>query len=154
MGKPRPGTSSVACEIKTPPDAHLQARSRMTDFGSLSSRIPLNDAWRNCPLLVHPGSALGEVLSDVETVRLNAPWQVFPTLSFGRWHVQCRNDMTKASRDNCLASNGLWQIEYIHRQFPGKSHDEVVSALESAKRELNGSEDRHKIAKLMRQMLG
>ena len=61
--------------------------------------------------------------------------------------------MVAPTRNNRLASNGLWQIEYIHRQFPGKSHDEIVAALESAKRELNGCEDRRKVVNRMRQKL-
>jgi hypothetical protein len=60
---------------------------------------------------------------------------------------------TKHTRDRGLVSNEPWEIEYIHKNFPGRSHQEVEAALQSAKQELGGSEEREKIMELMRKIL-
>jgi len=52
-----------------------------------------------------------------------------------------------------LVSEQPYEIEYIHQQFPNHSHDEVHRAIESAKAQLHGSEDRGKIMELVRKSL-
>jgi hypothetical protein len=57
------------------------------------------------------------------------------------------------NRDRELISEEPYEIEYIHRQFPNRSHEEVHRAIESAKAQLHGSEDRKKIMQLVRKSL-
>jgi hypothetical protein len=57
------------------------------------------------------------------------------------------------NRDRNLVSDEPYEIEYIHRQFPGKSHQEVESAIKEAKAQLGGSEDRERIMEFLRQKL-
>ena len=52
-----------------------------------------------------------------------------------------------------MVSAEPYEIEYIHRQFPKKSHQEIVRAVAEAKRELGGSESREKIMRHLRQKL-
>jgi hypothetical protein len=61
--------------------------------------------------------------------------------------------MKDQGRDRGLVSNEPYEIEYIHQQFPNKSHQEVASAIEEAKKELRGSESRDKVMELLRQKL-
>jgi hypothetical protein len=56
-------------------------------------------------------------------------------------------------RDRKLVSDEPYEIEYIHQQFPNHSHEEVHKAIQAAKAELKGSEDRSKIMKVLRQKL-
>lgn len=57
------------------------------------------------------------------------------------------------SRDRSLVSDEPYEVEYIHRQFPNRSHEEVLDALKAAKAELKGSEDRDRIMQILRQKL-
>ena len=57
------------------------------------------------------------------------------------------------SRDRNLVSNESYEIEYIHQQFPGRSHSEVERALREAKSELGGSESRDRVIELLRRKL-
>jgi hypothetical protein len=57
------------------------------------------------------------------------------------------------SRDRGVVSDEPYEIEYIHRQFPGYSHEEIHSAIKAAKSQLKGSEDRSKIMKILREKL-
>ena len=43
------------------------------------------------------------------------------------------------NRDRNLVSGESHEIEYIHQQFPNKSHQEVENALREAKAQLGGS---------------
>jgi hypothetical protein len=62
--------------------------------------------------------------------------------------------MKDQARDRRLVSNEPHEIEYIHRQyFPGKTHQEVATAIAEAKKELNGSNDREEIMKILWQKL-
>jgi hypothetical protein len=56
-------------------------------------------------------------------------------------------------RDRGLVSDEPYEIEYIHRQFPNHSHQEVHRAIQAAKSELKGSEDRTRIMQILRQKL-
>jgi hypothetical protein len=56
------------------------------------------------------------------------------------------------NRDRNLISSEPHEIEYIHRQFPGKSHEAVENALREAKAQL-GSQDRERIMAILRQKL-
>ena len=57
------------------------------------------------------------------------------------------------SRDRQRVSGEAYEIEYIHRQFPGRSHSEVENALREAKSQLGGSEDRGRIMEILRRSL-
>jgi hypothetical protein len=57
------------------------------------------------------------------------------------------------NRDRNLVSSEPYEIEYIHQQFPGKSHQEVLKAVKEAKAQLGGSEDRDRIMEILRQKL-
>jgi hypothetical protein len=57
------------------------------------------------------------------------------------------------SRDRGLISEEPYEIEYIHRQFPNHSHEEVHQALKAAKAQLKGSENRDRIMQIMREKL-
>jgi hypothetical protein len=57
----------------------------------------------------------------------------------------------RSNRDRNLVSGEPYEIEYIHRQFPGRSHQEVVSAIKEAKAQLGGSEDRTRIMQILRE---
>ena len=57
------------------------------------------------------------------------------------------------NRDRNLVSDEPYEIEYIHGQFPGKSHGDVERAIREAKAELGGSEDRRRIMEILRQKL-
>jgi len=61
--------------------------------------------------------------------------------------------MKNQGRDRGLVSSEPYEIEHIHRQFPNRSHQEIVRAIAEAKRELGGSESRDKIMQLLRQKL-
>lgn len=56
-------------------------------------------------------------------------------------------------RDQNLVSDEPYEIEYIHRQFPNHSHEEVHRAVQAAKAELKGSENRDRIMQILRQKL-
>lgn len=56
-------------------------------------------------------------------------------------------------RDPGLISNEPYEVEYVHSQFPNRSHQEVQNAIDEAKRELHGSEDRQKIMQILRRKL-
>lgn len=56
-------------------------------------------------------------------------------------------------RDRKLVSNEPYEVEYIHKQFPKHSHEQVKKALAEAKAELKGSEDREKIMEILRRKL-
>jgi hypothetical protein len=56
-------------------------------------------------------------------------------------------------RDRNLVSGEPYEIEYIHHQFPNHTHTEVNRAIQAAKAELKGSEDRTKIMQILRQKL-
>lgn len=57
------------------------------------------------------------------------------------------------NRDRNLVSNEPYEIEYIHQQFPNHSHQEVQKAIQEAKGQLGGSEDRDRIMEILRQKL-
>ncbi|HEV8542691.1 MAG TPA: hypothetical protein VGR78_09905 [Verrucomicrobiae bacterium] len=57
------------------------------------------------------------------------------------------------SRDRNLVSDQPYEIEYIHRQFPNHSHEEIHNAIRAAKSELKGSEDRRQIMQPLREKL-
>ena len=57
------------------------------------------------------------------------------------------------SQDRNRVSNEPYEIEYIHRQFPGKSHEEVERAIQSAKAEMGGSEDRTRLMEILKRTL-
>ena len=56
----------------------------------------------------------------------------------------------RATRDRKLVSDEPHEVEYLHRKFPNSTHNEVVRALSSCKKELNGSEDRRKVMACLR----
>ena len=58
------------------------------------------------------------------------------------------------SRDRKVVSNEPYEIEYIHSQFPKRSHAEVEKAIKDVKADLGGSEDREKIMTALRKKLG
>lgn len=58
--------------------------------------------------------------------------------------------MSKSTKDRNLVSDEVWEVEYIHKQFPGTTHAQVEAALEDCKAELGGSEDRDKIMACLR----
>jgi hypothetical protein len=57
------------------------------------------------------------------------------------------------SRDRGLVSGEGYEVEYIHRQFPGHSHQQVERAIQEAKSELGGSENRGRIMEILRRKL-
>jgi len=57
------------------------------------------------------------------------------------------------SRDRGFVSDEAHEVEYIHQQFPSHSHEEVHRALQAAKAELKGSEDRDRIMQILRTKL-
>ena len=57
------------------------------------------------------------------------------------------------NQDKKLVSDEPYEIEYIHRQFPNKSHAEVERAIKEAKSQLGGSESREKIMEALRRKL-
>lgn len=57
------------------------------------------------------------------------------------------------NQDGKLVSSEPYEIEYIHQQFPDKSHAEVEQAIKEAKSELGGSESREKIMEALRRKL-
>lgn len=61
---------------------------------------------------------------------------------------------TSNKRDPDLVSSEPWEVEYIHKQFPNRSHAEVVQALKECKEGLPGTEQREKIMECVRQKLG
>lgn len=60
---------------------------------------------------------------------------------------------TGTSRDRGLVSNEPYEVEYIHRQFPNRSHEEIEGAVADAKRQLGGSESREKIMEILNKKL-
>ena len=56
-------------------------------------------------------------------------------------------------RDPGLISDEPYEIEYVHQQFPNHSHEEVHNAINEAKAELHGSEDRQKIMEILTRKL-
>jgi hypothetical protein len=54
------------------------------------------------------------------------------------------------STDRKLVSNEPYEVEYIHKQFPKHTHEQVVKALDECKAELGGSESRDKIMACLR----
>jgi hypothetical protein len=63
------------------------------------------------------------------------------------------NNPGRNRRDPGLVSDEPYEIEYIHQQFPNHSHAEVHQAVQAAKAQLNGSESRAKIMRILRQKL-
>jgi hypothetical protein len=61
--------------------------------------------------------------------------------------------MKDQGRDRNLVSDEPYEIEYIHQQFPGKTHEAVHKAVQEAKQQLKGSEDREKIMEIVRKKL-
>lgn len=63
---------------------------------------------------------------------------------------------TKQARgtDRALVSEEPWEVETIHKHFPKRSHQEVATALEAAKKQLKGSESREKIMEILQKKLG
>ncbi len=59
----------------------------------------------------------------------------------------------RSNQDKNLVSSEAYELEYIHQQFPGKSHQEVERALREAKSELGGSESRSRIMEILRRKL-
>lgn len=57
------------------------------------------------------------------------------------------------SQDRNRVSNEPYEIEYIHRQFPGKSHAEVEQAIQRAKSEMGGSESRERLMEILNRTL-
>jgi hypothetical protein len=57
--------------------------------------------------------------------------------------------MKDQGRDRNLVSDEPYEIEYIHKQFPGKTHEAVYKAVEKAKKQLKGSESREKIMEIV-----
>ena len=57
------------------------------------------------------------------------------------------------NRDRGFISEEPYEIEYIHRQFPNHSHEEVHRAIQAAKAELKGSENRERTMQILRQEL-
>jgi hypothetical protein len=57
------------------------------------------------------------------------------------------------NRDRGLVSDEPYEVEYIHRQFPNHSHEQVHQAIQAAKAELKGSENRDRIMEILRQKL-
>jgi hypothetical protein len=55
--------------------------------------------------------------------------------------------------DRNLVSDEPYEVEYIHKQFPNHSHEEVARALSAAKAELKGSESREKIMSILKRTL-
>jgi hypothetical protein len=53
-------------------------------------------------------------------------------------------------RDRKLVSDEPYEVEYIHKQFPKHSHEQVVKALDECKKQLHGSESREKIMDCLR----
>ena len=62
---------------------------------------------------------------------------------------------TKQSRatDRSLVSEEPWEVETVHKHFPKRSHQEVKTALEAAKKQLKGSESREKIMQILKKNL-
>jgi hypothetical protein len=54
------------------------------------------------------------------------------------------------STDRRLVSNEAYEVEYIHKQFPKNSHQEVQKAIDQCKAALKGSEAREKIMACLR----
>ena len=59
----------------------------------------------------------------------------------------------KNSQDQNRVSNEPHEVEYIHRQFPGKTHEEVKSAIRAAKAEMGGSGDRTRLMEILNRTL-
>lgn len=57
------------------------------------------------------------------------------------------------SRDRGLVSDEPYEIEYIHRQFPNHSHEEVHNAVKAAKAQMHGSENREQLMEILRRTL-
>lgn len=57
------------------------------------------------------------------------------------------------SRDRNRVSDEPYEIEYIHRQFPNHSHEEVDRAIREAKSQMGGSEDRTRLMELLNRKL-
>ena len=57
------------------------------------------------------------------------------------------------SRDRNRVSNEPYEIEYIHRQFPNRSHAEVERAIREAKSQMGGSEDRNRLMEILNRTL-
>ena len=57
------------------------------------------------------------------------------------------------SRDRNRVSNESYEIEYIHRQFPNRSHEEVERAIREAKSQMSGSEDRTRMMEILKRSL-
>jgi len=61
--------------------------------------------------------------------------------------------MMRNSRDRNRVSNEPYEIEYIHRQFPNRSHEEVERAIRQAKSQMGGSEDRNRLMEILNRAL-
>jgi hypothetical protein len=57
------------------------------------------------------------------------------------------------NRDRNLISGEPHEIEYVHRQFPRRSHEEVERAIREAKIQLGGSQNRGRIMGILREKL-
>ena len=72
----------------------------------------------------------------------------------GRLHQRSgRNYDMRNSQDRNRVSNEPYEIEYIHRHFPNRSHQEVEKAIRQAKSQMGGSEDREKLMQILNQTL-
>jgi hypothetical protein len=56
-------------------------------------------------------------------------------------------------RDRELVSDEPYEIEYIHRQFPNHSHEQVHNAIKAAKAQMHGSESRDQLMEILRRTL-
>ena len=59
----------------------------------------------------------------------------------------------KNSQDQNRVSSEAHEIEYIHRKFPNRSHEEVERAIRAAKAEMGGSEDRTRLMEILNRTL-
>ena len=57
------------------------------------------------------------------------------------------------SQDRNRVSGEAHEIEYIHRQFPNRSHEEVERAINEAKAQMGGSEDRTRLMEILNRTL-
>jgi len=57
------------------------------------------------------------------------------------------------SQERNRVSDEPHEIEYIHRQFPNRSHEEVERAIRDAKAQMGGSEDRTRLMEILNRTL-
>src|SRR3954469_5357153 len=76
-------------------------------------------------------------------------WQKEPPVRV-LWEGGGLNMAQDQGRDRKLVSDEPYEVEYIHKQFPKHSHEQVVNALNECKKQLQGSESREKIMECLR----